>query len=123
MPDYSGHITADEFSKAQMLIVLSLCEAILNEEIGALKGCLMLVPHGRMAGLDRDDEDFGTLYWIEDVCSHMPPDSERHLYAEELLRAQEEERKILEEAKRADILTACQRIHDRFEHLIPAEEA
>jgi hypothetical protein len=122
MPDYSGHKTHDEFAREQMLIVLSLCEAILSGEISAVKGCLMLVPHGRMAGLDRDDEDFSTLYWIDDACSEMPSDSQRHLFADELLKAHDEEKDRIEQLRKADILKACEGIHDRFEHLISSDE-
>lgn len=123
MPDYSGHMTHEEWTQSQLSMLLSLCSSVLNKEIGALQGCLIIVGHG--AGLDKDeDKDFATLYWIADECSDIPPASQRHLYSDELLSRHDDTWAEIEKAREPDILRACASIIERFKHtnLYPKED-
>ena len=105
--------------------VVAICEAILQEKIGAIAGSRILnkleieLLHHDTVGSFTRDEDFSVFVAIDSETDHLPVDFERHNWSTEAWSTEALERKDQEITKaeqwaRELAFPACKKLIERF---------
>jgi hypothetical protein len=100
--------------------IISICEAILNEEIGVIAGSRRLnrlegeLLH-KEVGWFQHDEDFLTFVAVDSETDHLPVDAERHNWSVDALERKDEEIAKAEAQYKDDVFAACRKIIERFD--------
>src|SRR3954452_16608214 len=100
--------------------IVAICEAILNEEIGAICGSrrLSVLEFELLAGRNgwfEHDEDFIPFMAINSETDHLPVDAERKNWSIEALQRKDEEITKAESCYKEDAFTACKALIERFD--------
>jgi len=114
MPDYSGHMTHDEYIVEIRRKLLQLAHAILSGEVGLVEGCMHLWPILR--DLDLTDEFL--------ILVGVASEGDRFVFGEDKTQLSDDELSHMdlllsdfESANRQLAEDACKMLIDRFETL------
>lgn len=117
MPDYSGHMTQDEYRELGKRELVRVCRLIIARKYLAVDGCIEVVCAAQQA-LDPEeiesDPDLRCLGGISSEFDLFPEPSLRKRLSAELLARRDREKREAEEFYGADIRAACGRILQRY---------
>lgn len=93
--------------------VVSICELMLQDEIGIILGSRKLVALRHQLP-DKFDEDFIVFIGIDSQTDHLPVDSERKNWSVEALKIKDGDISECESYFKADAFAACKKLIQRF---------
>lgn len=111
MPDYSGHMTHEEYTSLIWQKLLGLAQDTLNDKIGIVEATLQMEPILYELGL-RDDADLQDIIGLGSECEYMVFGEEAKLKPY-LVYEQQPHLRACETASSETIKSACRAILSR----------
>jgi hypothetical protein len=113
MPDYSGHITHDEYLAVLQQELLERAKEVINDELGVVEGCALIHPLLCRFGVE-NDEIFFVIKHVESESQEFALGETRKLWSPTLLAKRDIELLERDDLHRSRVKSACREIINRL---------